>query len=104
MSRRSSRQRHRQPAIKAPALPAVGTPYLSAVSIDLVIGGTEEAPRWCARVGGKFRQAEFCCPDGHWTPEAAASHGAEKAAAWMITAARALPPGTVGGDLLAATA
>jgi len=75
----------------------------NAVTLSLGIKGDEEAERWYTLVKWPFRQ-EHCCADGHWTPEAAASHGAELAAARLAQSARALPPGTVGGDLLARSA
>jgi hypothetical protein len=83
-----------------PAPAARPFPMDCAVTLSLGIKGGEGAERWYALIKWPLQQGH-CCAGGHWTPEAAVSHGAELAAARLAQSARALPPGTAGGDLLA---
>lgn len=62
-------------------------------TMAMVLVGEEDALRWAVLVkhGSENRMAgRYCCEDGHYTPEAAAAHGAELAAAWMVREARRL--------------
>ena len=74
------------------------------VSLSLVLTGTDDDPRWAADVrpgaAGAPRWSR-CCEDGHHTPEAAAAHGSELAAAWLGQAARRLQPPACGALALA---
>jgi hypothetical protein len=78
-----------------------------SVSLSLHLTGDEGDERWQARASwgrGPWLQNASCCGDGHHTPEAAANHGAELAAAKMGQLARALPVTTCGGAVLARSA
>jgi hypothetical protein len=65
------------------------------VSVSLALIGTDEEPRWATDVI-RGRKWSYCCHDGHYTPEAAASHGAELAAAYLSQYARSLQPPACG--------
>jgi hypothetical protein len=70
-----------------------------AVSLTLMLLGTDDDPRWVAdaRPGGHSAPAwNRCCEEGHYRPEAAAQHGAELAAAVLVREARSLGPETAG--------
>jgi hypothetical protein len=70
-----------------------------AVSLTLMLLGTDDDPRWVAdaRPGGPSAPKwNRCCEEGHYTPEAAAQHGAELAAAELVREARSLGPETAG--------
>lgn len=76
-----------------------------SVSLTLCLIGTDEEPRWVTDVrpgAGSSPAWNHCCADGHHTPEAAAHHGAEKAAVWLGQQARRLPEGTCGALALTA--
>jgi hypothetical protein len=69
------------------------------VSLALMLLGTDEDPRWVADVRrGSPSAARWnrCCEEGHYTPEAAAQHGAELAAMMLVREARHLAPDTAG--------
>lgn len=69
------------------------------VSLTLMLIGTDDDPRWVAdaRVNGRSAPRwNRCCEEGHYTPEAAAQHGAELAAMLLAREARSLGPGTAG--------
>jgi hypothetical protein len=69
------------------------------VSLTLALIGTDDEPRWVTDVRPGGRDAphwNYCCQDGHYTPEGAAGHGAELAAAAMARAARNLRPPACG--------
>jgi hypothetical protein len=73
------------------------------ISMFLAILGEDGSERWATRVQcqGGF---DYCCQDGHYTPEAAAHHGAELAAAAMVAYVRSLPADTYGSAVLAKSA
>jgi hypothetical protein len=74
------------------------------VSLSLMLTGTDDEPRWVTDVrhgGQSASQWRYCCEAGHYTPEAAAAHGSETAAAWLSREARALAPHTSGAMALA---
>jgi hypothetical protein len=66
----------------------------------LFLIGEEDAPRWANLIqygpaigtSSPNKGGRYCCEDGHYTPEAAASHGAELAATLMTQEVRALKP------------
>jgi len=69
------------------------------VSLALMLIGSDDEPRWACEVRSGSSSAphwSYCCPDGHFTPETAAGHGAELAAARLCRAARALKPPMAG--------
>jgi hypothetical protein len=69
------------------------------VSLTLMLLGTDEEPRWAADArpyGPSAPKWNRCCAEGHYTPEAAAQHGAELAAMLLVREARNLEPGTAG--------
>jgi hypothetical protein len=70
-----------------------------SVSLALMLLGTDDDPRWVAdaRPGGlSAPRWNRCCEEGHYTPEAAAQHGAELAAGLLVREARSLAPETAG--------
>lgn len=71
-----------------------------AVSLSLMLLGTEDEPRWAASTSPFLspdrRAGTGCCAEGHCTPEAAARHGADLAAASLAREARSLRPETAG--------
>ena len=74
------------------------------VSLAFALIGSDEEPRWVTDVrpgGESAARWSYCCEDGHYTPEAAAHHGAEKAAALLSWSARALQPPTCGAAAIA---
>lgn len=69
------------------------------VSLTLMLIGTDDDPRWVADArpyGPSAPRWNRCCEEGHYTPEAAAQHGAELAAALLVREARSLKPETAG--------
>jgi hypothetical protein len=69
------------------------------VSLTLTLIGTDDSPRWVtdAQHGGlNAPRWNRCCEEGHYTPEAAARHGAEAAAVILARDTRSLEPGTAG--------
>ncbi len=74
------------------------------VTLSLAILGTDEAPLWVANIRRHSTSNpcwRYCC-EGHHTPEAAAAHGTELAAAWLSQEARALKPPAYGALALQA--
>ena len=74
------------------------------VSLSLSVIGTDEEPRWAAEVRPGSRKAgnwQWCCEEGHFTPEAAAAHGADLAARWLGQYARSLQPPACGALAIA---
>lgn len=70
-----------------------------SVSLTLMLIGTDDEPRWVTDVRRGATNApgwNRCCEEGHYTPEAAAQHGAELAAAELVREARGLRPETAG--------
>lgn len=77
------------------------------VSLSLQIIGSDEEPRWVTDVrpgSGSAPKWQYCCQDGHYTPEAAAAHGSELAAAWLSQAVRGLAAPSWGALVLSKTA
>jgi hypothetical protein len=75
------------------------------ISLALGLIGTDDEPRWVTEVrpgGGSSPHWNYCCEDGHWTPEAAAAHGAELGASLLGRDARNQEPGTAGALAIAA--
>lgn len=69
------------------------------VSLTLMLLGTDDEPRWVVDArpyGPSAPRWNRCCTEGHYTPEAAAQHGAELAAMLLVREARALGPDTAG--------
>lgn len=72
------------------------------VDLSLVLLGTDEAPLWSATVGGRGAANWRHCCEGHYTPEGAAAHGSELAAAALTQYARSLASPSCGALALAA--
>lgn len=69
------------------------------ISLALMLIGTDDEPRWVADArpyGPSAPRWNRCCEQGHYTPEAAAAHGAELAAAMLVHDARSAPPDAAG--------
>lgn len=74
------------------------------VSLSLMLLGTDDEPRWAAStrpfLSPDARAGTGCCAEGHYTPEAAAQHGAELAAMFLAREIRSLEPETAGAKAI----
>lgn len=71
--------------------------------ISLMLIGSDGNPRWAGymrSVPGGAEQRK-CCPEGHFTPEAAAGHVVELAALALVREVREAGPGTAGALAIA---
>ena len=71
------------------------------VHLTLYLIGSDDEPRWAAdvRASGhvtRHSDGQYCCGQGHTTPEEAASHGSALAATWLSSYARSLKPPACG--------
>jgi len=73
------------------------------ITIGLSLHGEDDAPLWKSTVSSSASGQDLrnCCERGHHTPEAAAQHGGEIAAARLAQWARSLKPPTAGAAALA---
>lgn len=74
------------------------------VTLALAVTGTDDEPRWAVMVQPTTyspSSRRYCCEAGHWTPEAAAAHGSELAAAMLARDARQQSPAPAGGLAIA---
>jgi hypothetical protein len=66
--------------------------------------GTDDDPRWAASTNPCLSPDRLagtgCCAEGHYTPEAAAQHGAELVAAFLAREIRGLSPETAGAKAI----
>lgn len=83
----------------------MAVPYLAAsIGLTLVTIGEDGSEQWACRLSGESGELMgHCCAAGHFTPEAAAQHGAELAAPALARYVRALAADTHGGQVLART-
>lgn len=75
-----------------------------SVRLALMLLGTDDDPRWAASTNPFLspdrRAGTGCCAEGHYTPEAAAQHGADLAAAFLVREIRSLGPETAGAKAI----